>query len=96
MFIRATVVLAHVENAVLMTASAITKRNDVLGVFVVTEDGKHVKWTPLRLGIRDGDTVQVLDEGFEARVVTLGQQLVDDGSEIVIPDLGSAAKGTRE
>ncbi|MHC4939988.1 MAG: efflux RND transporter periplasmic adaptor subunit [Planctomycetota bacterium] len=87
MFIRATVVLARVEDAVLMTAAALTKRDDRVGVFVVTGDGKHVRWQPLEIGIRDGNVVQVLDDGFSGRVVTLGQQLVDDGSEIVIPEL---------
>ncbi|MEM8882803.1 MAG: efflux RND transporter periplasmic adaptor subunit [Planctomycetota bacterium] len=86
MFIRATVVLARVESATLITAAALTRRNDQVGVFTVTADNEHVKWTPLQLGIRDGDLVQVLDEGFAARFVTLGQQLVDDGSAIVIPD----------
>ena len=61
-----------------------------------TEDGKHVKWTPLRLGIRDGNTIQVLDDPFDVRVVTLGQQLVDDGSEIVIPVVDAPPKETPE
>ena len=39
----------------------------------------------VRIGIRDGDRVQVSGEGVAGRVVVLGQQLLDDGSKIVIP-----------
>jgi hypothetical protein len=37
------------------------------------------------VGIREGDRVQVEGEGLSGRVVTLGQQLVNDGSLITIP-----------
>jgi len=87
MFIRATVVLQRVEDAALMPAAALTKRDDRAGVFLVAEDGEHVAWRPLEIGIRDGETVQVLDDAFAGRVVTLGHQLIDDGSAIVIPDM---------
>ena len=47
-----------------------------------------VTWVPVEVGIQDGDRVQLV--GFEraGRVVTLGQQLLDDGSAIIVP--GSA------
>jgi len=96
MFIRATVVLARVEDAVIVPAAALTKRDDETGAFVVTDDGGHVRWKPLRIGIRDGERVQVLDDDLGGRVVTLGQQLVDDGSEIVIPIAGEPPKEPSE
>ena len=37
------------------------------------------------MGIRQGERVQVEDEGLSGQVVTLGQQLLDDGSSITIP-----------
>ena len=86
MFIRATVVLDRADDAVLVPDSALTTRRDETGVFVVTDDGQRVAWRPVRAGIRDGGRVQVTGEGLTGRVVTLGQQLVDDGSTIVIPD----------
>lgn len=85
MFIRATVVLERVADAVIVPEQALTTRNDRTGVFVVSEDGRSVNWREVRVGIREGGRVQVLGEGLSGRVVTLGQQLVDDGSTIVIP-----------
>jgi multidrug efflux pump subunit AcrA (membrane-fusion protein) len=86
MFIRATVVLRRVENAIIVPQQALTKRNERDGVFVVTPDGQAVVWREVSVGIREGDRVQVAGEGLSGYVVTLGQQLVDDGSRITIPD----------
>jgi RND family efflux transporter MFP subunit len=86
MFIRAEVVLDRVADAIIVPDKALTTRNDQTGVFVVSEDGHTVKWHPVKLGIREGKRVQVKGQGLTGRVVTLGQQLVDDGSRITIPD----------
>jgi hypothetical protein len=66
--------------------AALAARNDRTGVFIVSPDGRSVAWREVQVGIREGSRVQVLGEGLAGRVVTLGQQLVDDGSAIVIPD----------
>jgi hypothetical protein len=53
---------------------------------VVADDGRSAAWREVTVGIRDGDRVQVTGEGLSGRVITLGQQLVSDGSPITIPD----------
>jgi RND family efflux transporter MFP subunit len=85
MFIRATVVLAQLPEATIVPEQALTIRDDRSGVFVVREDGRSVAWREVRVGIREGDRVQVEGEGLSGRVITLGQQLVKDGSPIKIP-----------
>jgi RND family efflux transporter MFP subunit len=85
MFIRATIILDQKSDAVLIPEEALTKRNDRMGVFKVSEDGRSVSWTPVNVGIRDGNAVQVEGEQLSGRVVTLGQQLLEDGSKISIP-----------
>lgn len=85
MFVRATITLKTVEDATILPFAAITKRNDETGVFVVSSSGDRVTWTPVRVGIRRGDDVQVMGGALGSRVVTVGQQLVDDGSRITIP-----------
>ncbi len=94
MFIRASVVLERVEQAVVVPERALTRRDDVVGVFLVDEAALTVRWRPVEVGIRDGDRVEVVGDPLEGRVVTLGQQLVDDGAPITIP--GDADReGTR-
>jgi RND family efflux transporter MFP subunit len=87
MFIRATVVLARVPEATIVPEQALTIRDDKSGVFIVSQDGQSVIWREVKVGIREGHRVQVEGQGLSGRVVTLGQQLVKDGSAITIPDM---------
>jgi RND family efflux transporter MFP subunit len=85
MFIRAQVVLSRVPEATIVPEQALTIRDDRSGVFIVSEDGRSVAWHEVKVGIREGDRIQVEGAGLSGRVVTLGQQLVNDGSPITIP-----------
>jgi RND family efflux transporter MFP subunit len=85
MFIRATVVLAQVPEATIVPEQALTIRDDRSGVFIVSEDGRSVAWHEVKVGIREGNRVQVEGEGLSGLVVTLGQQLVNDGTPITVP-----------
>lgn len=96
MFIRATAVLTRVPDAVIVPEQALTRRGDKSGVFVVAEDGGSVAWREVTVGIRDGDRVQVTGGGLSGRVVTLGQQLVNDGSPITIPDAAADEAADRK
>ena len=87
MFIRATVVLARVPEATIVPQQALTIRDDRNGVFVIAEDGRSVAWREVKVGIREGDRLQIKGEKLSGRVVILGQQLVNDGSAITIPDV---------
>ena len=84
MFIRAAVVLSRVPEATIVPEQALTIRDDKSGVFIVSEDGQSVVWREVKVGIREGDRVQVEGAGLSGRVVTLGQQLVNDGAPIMI------------
>jgi multidrug efflux pump subunit AcrA (membrane-fusion protein) len=84
MFIRASVVLDRVPDATIVPEQALTIRDDINGVFIVSEDGQSVAWREVKVGIRQDDRVAVEGEGLAGRVVILGQQLVNDGSPITI------------
>ena len=96
LFIRATVVLAQVPEATIVPDQALTIRDDRNGVFIVSEDGRSVAWHEVKVGIREGNRVQVEGEGLSGRVVTLGQQLVKDGSAITIPAAQNKTAAGRE
>ncbi len=90
MFVRATVALETVDDAVIVPFAAVTSRDDEEGVFITDDAGDQVRWVAVELGIREGNRVQIRAPALKGRVVTLGQQLIDDGSKISIP--GSAAQ----
>jgi RND family efflux transporter MFP subunit len=85
MFVRAEVVLDRADDAAIVPVAALTVRDGVTGVFVVSGDGSSVSWQPVTPGIRQGDRVQLVGKPPAGRVVTLGHQLIDDGSAITIP-----------
>jgi RND family efflux transporter MFP subunit len=84
MFIRATVKLDSLNDAIIIPEAALTSRDDKTGVFVVNEEKMTVSWHPVRVGIRQGDRAQVEGEGLSGRVVSLGHQLIDEGSTIIL------------
>jgi RND family efflux transporter MFP subunit len=87
MFVRAEVVLRKLDEAIVIPLQALTRRDDMEGVFILSEDGSKVTWQRVATGIRQGDRLQILDEELQGRVVTLGQQLLKDGSTVILPDL---------
>ena len=86
MFIRATVVLERLEEATIVPVQALSRRAESDGLFVLSGDGATVAWRPVTVGIRQGERVQVRGDGLSGRVVTLGQQLLDDGVAVSLPD----------
>lgn len=96
MFIRANVEVRRVDDATIVPAVSIVKRSDEQGLFVVAPDGLHVQWRPVTVGIRENERVQVVGDELEGRVVTLGQQLIADGSTVTIADTTAESAGKSE
>lgn len=98
MFVRATIVLDRDDDAIIVPERAMTRRDGQTGVFLVSDDGRSVRWQEVAVGIQAGSRVQLVAEGLSGRVVTLGQQMIDDGSSITIPgdQAGAPSAGTRE
>lgn len=93
MFVRATLELDRADQALVIPFEAITKRDDQDGVFVLSgPEPLAVRWLPVTQGIREGTRVQIKPQaGYPAivpgdRIVTLGQELCDDGSLVVVPE----------
>jgi RND family efflux transporter MFP subunit len=95
MFIQAEILLDQATDAFTVPLSALVSRGSDEGVFLVAESGDRAQWHPVRTGIRQRDRVQV--EGVSSgRVITMGQQLLQDGSLIVIPQQEPEAERTTE
>ena len=84
MFVRAKVTLRRVEGATIVPVAAIVRRGGETGVFVLA--GEKVAWRSVTLGVRQGERVEVLGGSpLSGEVVTLGQQLIGDGSAVRVP-----------
>jgi RND family efflux transporter MFP subunit len=86
MFVRVNVVFERLNEATVIPAQALTSRDNEEGVFVLADDGQRVTWRSVRRGIRQGERLQVTGEGLQGTVVVLGQQLLNDGSSILLTD----------
>jgi len=93
MFSRCTLELARVEDATSVSEMALTRRNNQNGVFLVSEDGTTAKWIKVQPGLRDDIKVQLIGSDITGRVVTLGQQLIKDGSSIRIVTESPSSEG---
>ena len=87
MFIRATVMLQRVEDAIIVPELALTQRDGREGVFMVDADGRTARWQVIEPGIRQGEKLQVTGATLSGQVVVLGQQLLDDGSELRVVEV---------
>lgn len=86
MFIRTDVVLETQEDVKIIPYAALTHRNDTPGVFKVNDEGNKVSWHPVKVGIREGSHVSVEGVAEGIKVVTLGHQMLEDGSRVSIPE----------
>jgi RND family efflux transporter MFP subunit len=96
MFIRATVVLDRTDNAVIVPEQALTRRGDRPGVFIVPDGRRTAFWREVNVGIRDEERQQVFGKELSGKVVILGQQLLDDGSPVIIPENTTKTGGAPE
>ena len=96
MFARVTIVLDRLEDATIIPVRAVLSREGETGVFVVDEQ-KIARFVPVEVLIRTATQAAVSGEGLAGRVVTLGQQLLEDGSAVTIPqDQAGALTPTSE
>lgn len=92
MFATVRITVGRVEDATLIPRNALVQVNEQLGVYRV-EPGEpaHAQFQPVEIGISGADDLQVIEPAdLDGRVVTLGQQLLEDGSPIVISELPSS------
>lgn len=85
MFVRATLELGSADDATIVPYAALIERSGVLGVFELATGSETVAWKPVETGIREGDRIQILSPTLEGRVVTLGQELCDEGARVRVP-----------
>ncbi len=90
MFIRATLVLERAAEANIVPKAALTERNDQTGVFVLDASTQTVSWQVVKPGIQEDQRVQILEPELTGSVITLGQQMLDQGSSVIIPGKSSS------
>jgi RND family efflux transporter MFP subunit len=96
MFVRAGIQFAAHDNATVVPASALVRRNDRQGVFVADPATLTAHFVPVTPGIVTAQTVEIIDPGLSGQVVTLGHHLLEEGGAIVIPALKTPGTPNRD
>jgi len=89
MFIRARIDFASHDNATLIPLAALIRRNDRQGVFIADRDNLKARFVPVTVGIISGELAEIRelsDFGESGFVVTMGNHLLEDGSDITLPE----------
>ncbi len=95
MFIRVQIQFARHENATVIPVTALAKRNNQQGVFIVDIKNMKAHFTPVTVGIVNGDRAEVVKPPLSGSVVTLGHHLLEDGATITLPETKPAVSSSR-
>jgi RND family efflux transporter MFP subunit len=85
MFVSAQVEFARHENATLVPLSALVRRNGREGIFLVDVSSLKARFVPVTTGIINGETVEVTEPVVSGLVVTMGNHLIENDSNIMLP-----------
>lgn len=91
MYARAQITWQTKAQATVVPAAAIYKHKGQEGVFLVDKESSKVSFVPVDKGIETAEYVEILSPALSGEVVTLGQDQLDDGREVVLP--GAKPKG---
>jgi len=86
MFVRVQMEFELHENATVIPQAAVVKRDGRQGVFVVDRQEKKARFIPVTLGIVNEARAEILKPELTGEVVTLGQHLLEDGANIILPN----------
>lgn len=92
MFVRIDIALEAVQDVTIVPEQAITRRADETGVFLLSEDRRRAIWTPVTLGIQQAHRIEIKQPSIQGEVVTLGQQLLEDGAAILVPETNTQSQ----
>ncbi|MFA9460094.1 efflux RND transporter periplasmic adaptor subunit [Thiohalorhabdus methylotrophus] len=89
MFVNVRVIVGEAEDATLIPAEALVRRREEPGVYRIrAHSPATVEFVPVTPGIRNGDRIQIrAPQDLSGRVVTLGQQMLEDGAPVTVAEL---------
>lgn len=92
-FVRVRIVLREAESACVVPSAAVARRDGREVVFVLDDGSETVRMVPVSLGVAEGELVEILDPVITGRVITLGQQLLEDGMKVRVVAAEASSEG---
>jgi RND family efflux transporter MFP subunit len=85
MFVRAQIEFDRHDNATLIPFAALVRREGKEGIFIAEASNLKARFVPVTTGIINGELAEVIEPEISGLVVTLGNHLLEDGSDIMLP-----------
>lgn len=85
MFVRAKIEFARHDNATLIPFAALVRREGKEGIFIADLNNLKAHFVPVTTGIIDGELAEVTEPKISGLVVTMGNHLLEDNSDITLP-----------
>jgi RND family efflux transporter MFP subunit len=83
MVVRVAIEFGRKAGVLTVPAAAVTEYRGEKGVFELESGSRTVRFVALKLGIQDGQRVEVLEPQLSGPVVVLGQHLLADGAAVI-------------
>ena len=96
LFIHALIHFDTHTNSQLVPVTALVKRNNTVGLFLVDLENKKANYIPVEVGITEKSQAEIIKPILQGYVVTLGQHLLEDGSSIMIPGEKNKKAGNKK
>jgi RND family efflux transporter MFP subunit len=90
MFVRAKIEFTRHENATLVPLPALVRRNDQEGIFIADPQNLKARFVPVTTGIIGDEMVEITKPEISGLAVTMGNHLLEDGSNITMPGSGDS------
>jgi len=89
MFVRVQIVYAEHPGVTVVPVASLVKRDGLTGVFLADKSALTVSFVPLTIGINDDTHAEVMEPELTGDVVILGQEQLQDGGKIRLPQVNS-------
>jgi len=85
MFVRAQIEFAKHNNATVIPLAALVRREGKKGIFIADLNNLKARFVPVTTGIINGELAEVIEPKISGLAVTMGNHLLEDGSDITLP-----------
>jgi len=92
MFVRAQIEFARHDNATLIPFAALVRREGKEGIFIADLSNLKARFVPVTTGIVNGELAEVIEPKISGLVVTMGNHLLEDNSDITLPEKKDSEK----
>ena len=89
MFVRSKVEFTRHVDATIVPLPALVKRDGEEGIFIADLQNNKACFVPVTTGIRSGEQVEIVEPEISGLTITMGNHLLENGSDITIPDIKS-------